>query len=106
MAAFDSRITRRNILISAAATLICAPPIVRAASLMPVRGLPLQILAPELRAQTSLGEWHRACVYNNLDNALKAGRPMTCAQIDGTVISMAEGRRIVADARAQGWLGA
>ncbi len=33
----DSLITRRSILIGAAASLICAPAIVRATSLMPVR---------------------------------------------------------------------
>jgi hypothetical protein len=100
----DSRVTRRNILNGAAATLICAPAIVRAASLIPVRGAPLQILAPELKTPRTLNEWHQACFYRNLDNALNAGRAMTCAQLDGTVISVAEGRRIVADARARGWL--
>ena len=39
----DYQMTRRSILISAAASLICAPAIVRATSLMPVRSLPLQI---------------------------------------------------------------
>ena len=99
------RLSRRNILL-AAATLMCAPAIVRASSLMPVRGVPLQILAPELKTPRTLSEWHRACFYRDLDNALNAGRAMTCTQIDGTVISVAEGRQIVADARAQGWLAA
>jgi hypothetical protein len=36
----DCRMTRRNIFIGAAASLICAPAIVRATSPMPVRGLP------------------------------------------------------------------
>ena len=35
----DGLIARRSIIISAAASLICAPAIVRAASLMPLRGL-------------------------------------------------------------------
>jgi hypothetical protein len=105
MTASDSRMTRRNILL-VAATLMCAPAIVRASSLMPVRAVPLQIWIPELKTPRTLGEWHQQCFYHNLDTALKAGRPMTCAQIDGTVISVAEGRRIVADARAQGWLAA
>jgi hypothetical protein len=47
MTAADYRMTRRNIFTGAAASLICAPAIVRAASLMPVRGLPLQCLNPE-----------------------------------------------------------
>ena len=38
MTANDYRMTRRNVFIGAAASLICAPAIVRATSLMPVRG--------------------------------------------------------------------
>jgi hypothetical protein len=100
----DTEKTRRNILIGAVATTICTPAIVRATSLMPARGVPLQILAPELKTPGTLGEWHQLCFYRNLDHALKLGRAMTCAQLDGTVISEAEGRRIVARARTQGWL--
>jgi hypothetical protein len=97
----DTEKTRRNILIGAVATTICTP---GATSLMPARGVPLQILAPELKTPGTLGEWHQLCFYRNLDHALKLGRAMTCAQLDGTVISEAEGRRIVARARTQGWL--
>jgi len=104
MTAPNYRLTRRNILIGAGASLIGAPAIARAASLMPVRGLPFQILNPERKIPNTMGEWYRLCFYNNLDNALKAGRAMTCAQIDGNTISVAEGHRIVAAARAQGWL--
>jgi hypothetical protein len=100
----DTETTRRNVLSGAAAALICAPAIVRAASLMPVRGAPLQILAPELKTPRTLNEWHQACFYRNLDHALKRGLAMTCAQSDGTLISVAEGRRIVAGARTEGWL--
>jgi hypothetical protein len=50
----DYRKTRRGILIGAVASLICAPAIVRATGLMPVRGLPLQVLNP-------LGEFYRRC---------------------------------------------
>ena len=59
--------TRRSIFIGAGASLICAPAIVRAASLMPVRGLPLQLLSP-------LGEFYRGCFYHSLDNGLRTGR--------------------------------
>jgi hypothetical protein len=100
------RTTRRNFLLGAAATILGGPAIVRAASLMPVRAVPLQISGPELKTPGTLGEWHRLCFYHNLSHALNAGRAMTCTQIDGTVITVAEGRRIVADARAQGWLAA
>ena len=46
MTATDCRMTRRSTFVGAAAFLICAPAIVRAESLMPVRNLPLQILNP------------------------------------------------------------
>jgi hypothetical protein len=45
-----------------------------------------------------------ALLLRNLEHALKLDRAMTCAQPDGTVISVAEARRIVARARTQGWL--
>jgi hypothetical protein len=95
--------TRRHILIGVAA-MICAPAIVRAASLMPARGAPFQILAQQLKTPRTMSEWYQACFYHNLDYALKRGHAMTCAQSDGTVISVAEGRQIVARARTQGWL--
>jgi hypothetical protein len=104
MTATDYQMTRRNILIGAAASLICAPAIVRAASLMTVRGLPLQILNLERKIPKTMGEWYQLCFYNNLDNDLRAGRAMTYGPIGGKPISVAEGYRIVARARAEGWL--
>jgi hypothetical protein len=74
MIATDYRMTRRNILIGAAASLICAPAIVRAASLMPVRGLPLQFLNPEFL--DPLGQFYRRNFYHSLDSDLRAGRAM------------------------------
>jgi hypothetical protein len=104
MTAIDYRMTRRSILIGAAASLICAPAIVRAASLMPVRGLPLQFLNPERKIPKTMGEWYQQCFYNNLNNDLRAGRAMTYGPIGGKPISVAEAYRIVAHARAEGWL--
>ena len=104
MTATDYRMTRRSIFIGAAASLICAPAIVRAASLMPVRGLPLKFLNPERKIPKTVGEWYQQCFYNNLDNDLRAGRAMTYGPISGKTISVAEGHRIVAQARAEGWL--
>jgi hypothetical protein len=101
MTAIEYRMTRRNILIGAAASLIYAPAIVRAASLMPVRGLPLQFLKPEFL--NPLGQFYRGCFYNNLNNDLRAGRAMTYP-IGEKIISVAEARRMVAHARVQGWL--
>ena len=101
MTATDYRMTRRNIFIGAAASLICAPAIVRAASIMPVRGLPLQLLNPELLSP--LGQFYRRCFYHSLDSNLKAGRAMTTLNND-KIISVTEAHRMVARARAQGWL--
>ncbi len=89
-------ITRRSVLIGAGASLICAPAIVRAASLMPVRGLPLQSWSP-------LGEFYRGCFYHSLESDLRAGRSMSTV-IDGKIVSVGEARRMVAYARARGWL--
>jgi len=103
MTATDYRMTRRNIFIGAAASLICAPAIVRAASLMPVRGLPLQFLNPERKIPKTVGEWCHLCFYNNLDNDLRAGRSMSMVSNE-KIVSVAEARRMVARALAEGWL--
>jgi hypothetical protein len=96
MTAIDFRVTRRSILIGAAASLICAPAVVRAASLMAVRCLPLQLLNPE-------GEFYRRCFYHSLDSDLRAGRGISTVS-NGKIISVAEAHGMVARARAQGWL--
>jgi hypothetical protein len=100
----DTEKTRRSICFGAVASLICAPAVVRATSLMSVRGLPLQLLNPERKIPRTVGEWYQLCFYNNLDNDLRAGRAMTYGPIGGKTISVAEGYRIVAHARAEGWL--
>lgn len=97
MTATDNRMTRRSIFIGATASLMCAPAIVRVASLMPVRGLPLQFLSP-------LGEFYRRCFYHNLDFELRTGRSMSMVVENGKIISVADARRRVAHARVQGWL--
>jgi hypothetical protein len=101
MTATDCRMTRRNIFIGAAASLICAPAIVRAASLMPVRGLPLQFLNPEFL--DPLGQFYRRNFYHSLDSELRASRGMSTVSNE-KIISIAEAHRMVARARAQGWL--
>jgi hypothetical protein len=92
----DSRMTRRIVFFGAAASLICAPAIVRAASLMPVRALQLGTLNPK-------GEFYRRCFYHSLDSDLSAGRAMSVRN-NGKIISVAEAQRMVARARVQGWL--
>ena len=90
----DNLVTRRSIFIGAAAFLICAPAIVRATNLMPVRSLPLPSLNP-------LGEFYRRCFYHNLAFDWRTGRRMSLVN-DGKIVSKAEGRRMVSYARAQG----
>jgi hypothetical protein len=101
MTATNYRMTRRDILIGAAASLICAPAIVRVASLMPVRGLPIQFLNPAFL--DPLGQFYRRNFYHSLDSDLRAGRGMSIVS-NGKIISVAEAHRMVARARAQGWL--
>jgi hypothetical protein len=63
---------------------------------MAVRSLPLQFLNPE-------GEFYRRCFYHSLDRDLRAGRAMSLRNNE-KIISLAEAHRMVARARAQGWL--
>jgi hypothetical protein len=76
----DSLITRRSIFIGVAASLICAPAIVRATSLMPVRGviMPLGRLHWELdhpgEPYPSEG-FCRRLFFSWCQSALKAHRP-------------------------------
>jgi hypothetical protein len=91
----DSLITRRSIFIGSAALLICGPAIVRAASLMPVRSLRGPI-GPQYAG------FCERLFYHSLDCSLRAGRISTV--LNGKVIPEADARRMVAYARAQGWL--
>jgi hypothetical protein len=104
MTSADSRMTRRTLFIGGTVSLICAPAIVQAANLMPVRVVQLPLLVPKRRILKTMGDWYQLCFYNNLDNALKAGRAMTYGPVGGKPISVAEGHQIIARARAQGWL--
>ena len=98
----DSLITRRSILVGAVASLICAPAIVRATSLMPVRSW----IFPIVRSSrlSPLGEFYCRNFYHYLDFELRTGRPMTLTVENGKIVSVANARQMVARARAQGWL--
>jgi len=85
-------ITRRSVLIGAVGSLICAPAIVRAVSLMPVCSLPLQTLIPE-------EEFYRRCFYHSLDRGLRTCR--LSPNINGKIVSVADALRMVAY-----WIGA
>jgi hypothetical protein len=91
----DSLITRRGIFIGAAVSLICAPAIVRVASLMPVRRPP-----PPFGPQYA--GFVERLMYQSLDSNLKAGRMSTT--LNGKIIPEADARRMVAHAQDYGWL--
>jgi hypothetical protein len=91
----DGLITRRSIFIGAAASLICAPAIVRATSLMPVRRLRGPI-GPQYAG------FCERLMYQSLESNLRAGRMSTV--LNGKIIPEADANRMVAYARAQGWL--
>jgi hypothetical protein len=91
----DGLLSRRSIFIGAAASLLCAPAIVRAISLMPVRRLRGPI-GPQYAG------FCERLFYHSLDSNLRAGRIGTV--LNGKIIIEEDARRIVAYARAQGWL--
>jgi hypothetical protein len=88
-------ITRRSIFIGAAVSLICAPAIVRATSLMPVRRLLLPF-GPQYAG------FVERLMYQSLDSNLRAGRMSTT--FNGKIIPEADARRMVAHAQDYGWL--
>ena len=91
----DGLITRRSILVGIGASLICAPAIVRATSLMPVRRPP-----PPFGPQYA-GFCERL-LYHSLDSNLRAGRTSTV--LNGEIIPETDARRMVAHAQDYGWL--
>jgi hypothetical protein len=97
----DHRMTRRSAFIGAAASLICAPTIVRAASLMPVRSLIIP-MTRQLPVGPQYAGFCQRLMYQSLDSNVRAGR-MTTA-LNGKIISEADARRMIAHAQAQGWL--
>ena len=95
----EGLVTRRSVFIGAAASLVCAPAIVRATSLMPVHGLILPTEHP-LPFGCQYAGFCERLMYQNLDDNLRAGRMGTV--LNGEVISEDDARRMVAYARAQG----
>ena len=91
----DNLITRRSIFVGSAALLICAPTIVRAASLMPVRSLRGPI-GPQYAG------FCERFMYQSLASNLRTGRMSTV--LNGKIIPEDDARRMVAYARAQGWI--
>ena len=89
----DSLITRRSILIGAG-SLLCAPAIVRAASLMPVRR-PLPPFGPQYAGFVDRLYFHT--LDGSLRAELRAGQ--TSIHFNGTIIPVAKAQRLVAHAQ-------
>jgi hypothetical protein len=88
-------ITRRSIFIGAPASLLCAPAIVRATNLMPVRRLPFPF-GPQYAG------YCERVMFHWLESNLKTGKMTT--RLNGKIVSESEARRIVKHAQAYGWL--
>jgi hypothetical protein len=69
---YDQQMTRRGIIVGAAALLTCTPAIVRVANLMPVRGIILSIDDPSYPGPQYAGFVERLR-YDFLNKALRSG---------------------------------
>lgn len=88
-------INRRSVVVDASLCVICAPAIVRATSLMRVRAF----RQPTERLYAGFVQrLFFAALYNNL----RTGRMTVNA--NGKIVSEVDARRMVARARAHGWL--
>jgi hypothetical protein len=85
-------LTRRRLVISGGAFFLYAPAVVPAASLMALRGIPLQ------RQQAPLER------PQGLERNVREGKMRTV--LNGAIVPVADARRMVAYARANGWLPA
>lgn len=88
-------ITRRRIFVGAAASLLCAPAIVRVANLMPVRRLPFPY-GPQYAGFVD------RLFLHSIEGRLRAGR--TIVEVGGHKIPVESARQTVAFAQAHGFL--
>jgi hypothetical protein len=93
----DSLVTRRGIIIGAAASLICAPAIVQATNLMPVRRLPFPF-GPQYAG------FVERLRYHFLESALRRGWDEKQDEFAFGGISESHARKTVAYAQAHGFL--
>ena len=91
------QLSRRGILIGAASALVCAPAIVRASSLMPVRSF-----------SGAIGPQYAGFVerlfYASLNRDLGTGIMGTV--INGGIVAEPDARKLIQYAKAQGWISA
>jgi hypothetical protein len=96
---YHGRVTRRSIFIGAAASMLCAPAIVRAANLMPVRRLPFPY-GPQYAGYVDRLFLHS--IESSLKECLRAGR--TIVEVGSHKIPVEKAQQTVAFAQAHGWL--
>jgi hypothetical protein len=94
-------ITRRSIFIGTAASLLCAPAIVRAANLMPVRRLPFPY-GPQYAGYVDRLFLHS--IESSLQDALRRGLTILDQSYYRDEISVESAQRKVAFAQAHGFL--
>jgi hypothetical protein len=95
---YDHQITRRGIIIGAAASLICVPAIVRVTSLMPVRRLPFPF------GPRSAGFVERLYLHALESHMRDLREDQTSTFFNGKMMDVANARRRVAYAQAHGFL--
>jgi hypothetical protein len=95
---YDDQITRRSIILGAAALLICAPALVRVTNLMPVRRLPFPF-GPQ-----SAGFVERLYLHVLESHMRDLRGDQTSAFFNGEIMHVANIRRRVAYAQAHGFL--
>src|SRR6202171_4629744 len=91
---YDHQMTRRGIIIGAAASLICAPAIVRLTNLMPVRRLPFPY-GPQYAGYVDRLFLHS--IEGSLQACLRAGR--TIVEVGGHKIPVDSAQQTVAFAQ-------
>ena len=99
----DGLITRRSIFIGAAASLFCAPAIVRAASLMPIKGVILPTME-QLYPGPHYEGWIRRLMFDQLEKALRRGWDKQLHRSSVPGLSEVDAKRTVAYARHFGFL--
>lgn len=96
--------SRRRLLTGGAASLFCAPAIVRAASIMPVKPWRPMLILPR---GPSCGPYQegfiRRLMFDALAHALIDGRPISIT-LNGKTVSVEHARRTVAYAKQHGFL--
>jgi hypothetical protein len=102
----QKNVARRSFLVGATSTILCAPAIVRATSLMPVRGLIMAIDASESMGVIPRPQegFVRRLLFASCDRDLQSGRRESSFRVNSERLSEKEMRDLVGYARRHGFL--